>query len=342
MIKMSDIAQRVGVSRPTVSAVLNGNHRKLGIKPETAEKIKAAAAKLGYYRNEIAVAIKTGQNAVIGCITIGLNREWVARVVTGLIQNAQDKGFLIKIVNLNDSSESFDSLQRFVQQRMAGIFCCDIHPPAPMAAQFRSLCARYNMPIVAVNSSDRVGGYHLRSDDLQGAELAIRHLWKLGHRRIAHIMGDPHSMTGPLRREGFLRAMKLCGGTVPPHYLVTGTYDAQHAVIAAQKLLSRKKNLPTAIFCANDEVAAAAIRAARKIGLRVPEDLSILGYSNITLSALTDPPLTTVAQPFELMGERAAKVLLDLIHRQPKPRYTVDRLPTKLVIRESTLPPSRG
>lgn len=339
MIRMADIAKSVGVARSTVSAVLNDQHRKLGIKIETARRIRATAEKLGYFRNEMAVAVKTGQNAVIGCITVGLNREWVARVITGLLHTSQEAGYLIKIVNIDiDSPESsLDSLSRLVRQRMAGIFCCDVHPPGAMAREFRDLCARYRMPIVAINSADGIGGYHLRSDDLQGTDLAIRYLWKLGHRRIGHITGDPDSMTGQWRRQGFVRAVKRCGGTVPGSLIAVGSYDhPEVSADAARQLLDRKSNRPTAIFCANDEVAATTLHVAHGLGLQVPRDVSVVGYSNIKVSQLTSPHVTTIAQPFERMGERGAKVLLGLISRPQKPRFTVELLPTKLVIRDST------
>lgn len=340
MVRMSDIARRVGVSRATVSAVLNEHHEKLGIKPETADRIRAAAEKLGYFRNEMAVAVKTGQNAVIGCITVGLEQEWIARVATGLLETAQEAGYLIKIVNLKRSEGCLDSLRKLVRQRMAGVFCCNAHPPRLQAQEFRQLCARYNMPTVAINSSDLVGGYHLRSDDLQGTELAVAHLWKLGHRRIAHMTGDPTSMTGPFRRDGFLKAMKVRGIKVARNDLVPGSYDPALAETAALRFLQRDKKLPTAIFCANDEVAAATIRAAVSLGLRVPQDLSIVGYSNIKIAELTAPALTTIAQPFEKMGARAAEVLLHLIREKPVSKEGLELLPTKLVKRASTAKPA--
>lgn len=337
MVKMSDIAKRCGVSRATVSAVLNGHQEKLGIKPETADRVRAAAEKLGYFRNEMAVAVKTGQNAVIGCLTIGLNREWVARVVCGLLQTVQEEGYLIKIVNLDSSEASLDSLRRLVRQRMAGIFCCDVHPAGAMGRQFRELCGRYAMPIVAINSGDSVGGYQLRSNDMQGTEQAVNHLWKLGHRRIAHIAGSPDSVTARLRREGFLRAMKARGIVVPASYLVTGNYDSpEESEAAARKLFSWKGDLPTAVFCANDEVAAATLRTVNDLGLRVPESISIVGYSDIKVASLTTPPLTTVRQPFEKMGARGATVLLELIRKESGKATGVEWLPTKLIARAST------
>lgn len=336
MVRMSDIAKRVGVSRATVSAVLNDHHEKLGIKPETARRIRETAEKLGYFRNEMAVAIKTGQNAVIGCITVGLDQEWIARVLTGLLETAQEAGYLIKIVNLKNSDDCLDSLRRLVRQRMAGIFCCNAHPPRLQAKEFRQLCTRYAMPVVAINSSDLVGGYHLRSDDLQGTEQAVGHLWKLGHRQIAHITGDPTSMTGPFRRDGFLQAMSARGAKVPAAWVVAGSYDVARAEAATLRFLQRKGSLPTAIFCANDDIAATTVRAALSLGLRVPEDLSIVGYSSIKVGELTSPPLTTIAQPFEKMGSRAAEVLLHWIQEKRTPAEGLELLPTKLIVRAST------
>jgi len=336
MVRMSDIARRCGISRATVSAVLNDHHEKLGIKSETAEKVRATAEKMGYFRNEMAVAIKTGQNAVIGCITIGLSSEWIARSVTGLLQTGQDEGYLIKIVNLETSDNVLDALRRLVRQRMAGIFCCNVNVNATVGRAFRELCGRYEMPVVGGNCSESIGGGHFRSDDLQGMELAVGHLWKLGHRQIAHLTGDAESMTGPLRRDGFLQAMQRRGASVPTSWVVTGSYDPQIAEASAERLLRRSKNLPTAILCANDEVAVVTLRAARRLGLRVPQDLSVVGYSDMKSAQLADPPLTTIRQPFEKMGARGATVLLELIRKQAKKTPDVEWLPTKLVVRAST------
>lgn len=336
MIRMSDIARRCGVSRATVSAVLNDHHEKLGIKGATAEKIRATAEKMGYFRNEMAVAIKTGQNAVIGCITVDLSAEWIARAVTGLLETAQGEDYLIKIINVSSADAVSDALGKLVRQRMAGTFCVNVNVTNAVGRSFRELCERYQMPIVGVNCSESIGGQHFRSDDLQGMAQAVGHLWKLGHRRIAHLTGDLESMTGSLRREGFLRAMRERGVTSPTGLLIPSSYDVAQAEPIADRFFKQTKSLPTAIICANDEVAAVAVRAARRAGLSIPGDLSMVGYSDMKSASLADPPLTTIRQPFEKMGSRGAAILLDLIRGKAKKTTGIEWLPTKLVVRDST------
>jgi LacI family transcriptional regulator len=167
--------------------------------------------------------------------------------------------------------------------------------------------------------------------------LATEHLIALGHRRIALLGGRPDLESAKLREQGFRRAMAAAGVPVDEGLILVGGYVAQVSADAARALLDRPDR-PTAVFAANDVSAIATIAVARELGLRVPQDLSVVGFDNIPESALCTPRLTTVNQPIQVMGERAVKTLIQLI-RNEEPESTHVSLSTDLVVRESTAAP---
>jgi LacI family transcriptional regulator len=174
------------------------------------------------------------------------------------------------------------------------------------------------------------------SDNLSGAGLAVGHLLGLGHRRIAMLSGRADLQSAQLRELGYRRALEAVGLPVVEEFVVSGAFDHDVSVAAARGLLGGVGR-PSAIFAGNDLSAIAAIEVAGELGLRVPEDLSVVGFDNIPESALCSPPLTTVDQPIRVMGQRAVELLIRLVRGEPA-ESTHITLPTNLVIRQSTAP----
>jgi LacI family transcriptional regulator len=172
------------------------------------------------------------------------------------------------------------------------------------------------------------------ADSLSGARLATEHLLSLGHRRIAMLAGRPDLESAKLREQGYREAMAAAGVPVGEGSVRVGGYDAELSRSAAHELLDDPRR-PTAVFAANDVTAIATIEVALSQGLRVPEDLSVVGFDNIPESALCNPQLTTVSQPIRTMGERAVEMLIRLIREQPV-EQTHLTLATELVVRGST------
>jgi DNA-binding LacI/PurR family transcriptional regulator len=341
MVTMSDIAKHLGVSRLTVSAVLNNRVQEVGIGEETARRVREASAALGYHRNHLALAMKTGHNPVVGCLISGLGSEWTSRTLSGLLARLHEDGYLIKIENVTGPEAEEAALSRLLEQRVSGIFCCNFNPNAAFARRLEQAAKIYDTPLVSSISRHDLAAWQINSDDRNGIRQMVDYLWNLGHRRMAFIGGDEEEA---VRRTTFLEAMAERGVTVPEQRVFLSGWNDHNAEVGTAHLLSLKRGRPTAILCANDRLGAIVLKVARRMGFAVPQDLSVAGYSNSMLSEITDPALTSVTQPFEEIGKRCAEALLQLITRKKKNQRTVrrtDLVPTTLVIRDSTGPAKR-
>jgi len=339
MVTMSDIAAHLGVSRLTVSAVLNGRQQQVGVGAETSRRVLEAAAELGYHRNHLAVAMKTGINPVIGCMVSTLKSEWVSRTLSGLLQRLHEGEYLVKIEEVAGPAAENSALTRLIEQRIAGIFCCNFNPGNAFARKLESTATIYGVPIVCSLSRKDIRGSLIDSDDHLGVQLAVDHLWALGHRKMAFLGGDDHEKE---RWTGFIKAMQRHQKTVKPDRIVFTQWDLGQAETETLRLIGRTNNRPTGIICANDSIAAVAVRVARRQGLSVPDDLSVIGFSNSTICQLMDPELTSVVQPFEEIGRRCGSVLLEQLQGGGKKarRFSENKelLPTSLEVRQSTGP----
>jgi LacI family transcriptional regulator len=201
----------------------------------------------------------------------------------------------------------------------------------------------YGAPIVAIDPHTGQSGLPtVDSDNLRGGQLATAHLLGLGHRRIAMLTGRPDLESAKLRERGYREALHAAGVPVDESLIRVGAYEAEVSLEQARLLLTAP-DPPTAVFAANDVTAIATIEVATDLGLRVPADLSVVGFDNIPESALCAPPLTTIDQPIREMGERSIQLLLQLIRGEPA-EATHITLATALVVRQSTRalrPPSR-
>jgi LacI family transcriptional regulator len=204
-----------------------------------------------------------------------------------------------------------------------------------------SVDVTFGAPVVAVDHN--AGSLTLPSvdsDNFEGAVAATEYLLGLGHRRIGFLAGRSDLESGRLRKHGYRQALETAGLTVDPALIRVGEFQPESAEDAARQLLGSGER-PTAIFAANDVSALATISAAKSLGLRVPDDLSVIGFDNVPESALSDPPLTTIEQPIQQMGFDATLLLLRLIEGEEVPS-THTMLPTKLVVRGSCSPPGGG
>lgn len=340
MITMSQIAEQLGLTRQTVSAVMNNRYKPLRISEETAQRVRDEAARFGYLRNHLALAIRTKQNNVIGCLISNLPEERVSSTLSGLVSEARTRGYLVKIEDVEGDVAGRDGLTRLIEQRIAGLFCCNFHPSDEMVQFFTQTVQRYNVPAVACASNPALLAHHIASDDASGCELAVQHLWSLGHRQIAFL----GAAINKIRMDGFVSAMKRRGVSLPPAFVVDTDWNIDIGRKAVHTLLKLPKNRPTAIFCANDRLAAAAIREARRLGFRLPEDLSVVGFSGSSLCESLDPPLTSIAQPFDEMGFKCAHWLTKALTKSKSVplKPTSELVAVKLVQRESTAPAPKG
>ena len=340
MITMNDVAQRAGVSRTTVSLVFNNRRPRGGGIPEiTQQRVMSAAAFLGYRHNALARAVVHGKNLMLGFLAWDMEEEYIGRILGGALDEANAHGYTLKVLRLQNADVDRHAVERCLELRLGGVLTVNMCEESVIYLS-REM-QQQNVPVVFANNNfPQPLGTCVTSDDVQGSRLAVQHLVDLGHRRIAFIAGR-HTMDS--RQEGYREAMKEHGLEMPADYLRCGRWDAKITEQITRELLGQA-NRPTAIFCADERMAFGVQRAARSLGISLPDELSVVGFANLSFAELGDPPLTTIAQPFNEIGRVAVRHLIERItsiqddsrETSSAPREVL--LPVNLVIRESTAP----
>ncbi|GLZ31476.1 LacI family transcriptional regulator [Lentzea sp. NBRC 105346] len=324
---MEDVALRAGVSRALVSLVMRGSPKVSDLRRTAVLK---AAEELGYSPHAMARSLASRTSTVLGVMVSDLHNAFFAEVVDGIDAVAREQGFDI-IINTGGRSptrerRALDSLLSF---RPAGVAL--LSPVVPANAISK---AAEQVPIVLVARSSRVSNVDTVNDDgEQGCGLAIDHLVSLGHTRIAHLDGGEGTQAGP-RRRGYIAAMTRHGLTPQ---VVSSEYTDVAGARAIRGLIS-SDSLPTAILACNDFNAVGAISALEDAGLRVPSDVSVVGYDNTSLAALRHVSLTTIDQPRNEFGRLAAEALLQRV-RGERTEPVRHLLHPSLVVRNTTAPP---
>lgn len=348
MLRMSDIAARAGVSSSTVSFVLNDRHTAVRISEETRQRVLAAAEELGYRPNHLARAMRTGNTQMLGFMGGDLRTEQMGCMVAGALEEADRSGYTLKLLphqqHEDGSQAMLQMIRRSSQLRLMGVLA--LHMPLPLLEQLHAEAQQYHYPLVLVDTRAPIEGLaQVVSDDEGGVAQAIAHLVQLGHRRLAMIAGEEISTLTPLRTAAYKTAMQRHGLEAPEGSIVHGDYRFHEPSFqAARAVLDQAvAKRPTAIFCAGDWIALAALQCAAQLGLQVPRDLSIVGFADLSVSQFSTPPLTTIQQPFQEMGCAAVKRLLALRDdNQDDPGGDLEMLPTRLIERASTAPPLKS
>ncbi|ATW52087.1 LacI family DNA-binding transcriptional regulator [Streptomyces peucetius] len=321
-ITMSDVARHAGVSRTTVSFVLN-NRPGAGIPDETRLRILAAIDELGYRPNAGARALAAKRSEWYGLITEIVTAPFAVDVIKGAQDRAWlDRKFLLIAASEGNAAQEAAAIDKLLEQRVEGLlYATTWHRPVELPA------AAHEVPTVLVNCYDAEGKLpSVVPNEVTGGHRAARRLVDAGHERIGFINLDPHIPAAVGRREGYERALTEAGITVDESLVVSGHATADGGYAAACELLDRTDR-PTALFCGNDRMAMGAYDAIKERGLRIPEDVAVVGYDNQELiAAYLRPKLTTLALPFEAMGAKGVEMLAALAAGQPldTPWVTVD------------------
>jgi LacI family transcriptional regulator len=339
---MRKIAHELGVSQTTVSFVLNDSqHPASRISAATRRKIKEAATRAGYIQNDCARRLATGGASELAFITMEPEIEYVSGILTGLLEETGRQGYHVRLVSVGESLNFTAAVRKCIGQRPAGIISRSF--PTPLLEELFNLARGYGIPIAVVDHNTVFRkGLRIRSDVRHGARLAMDHLRSLGHRRIAHATLCPLDGYRAARWEAFREAAQAAG--LDSGTLVTGGTPEQLET-QIQAVLADRLNAPTGIMCASDLIAMLVLRAARKSGLSIPLDLSVIGTGNLLMSTYADPPLTTLEQRFILMGQTAARLLIEHIQARDTQSPQSARLVTldmHLVARQSTGPAPSG
>jgi DNA-binding LacI/PurR family transcriptional regulator len=332
--RLADIASQAGVSEATVSRVLNG---KPGVADATRQTVLTALDVLGYERPS---RLRRKSAGLIGLIVPELTNPIFPAFAQAIETALAREGYTPVLCTSTPGGVHEDEYtQMLLERSVSGIIFVSGHHADVGSdhAGYRDLTAR-GLPIVLVNGyTDDIEAPFVSTDDHASSELAVAHLAALGHRRIGLAIGPERFVPAIRKIAGFRQAMAGLGLADVEPFIERSLFSVEGGQAAAVRLLERGC---TAIVCGSDLMALGAIRAARAAGLRVPQDVSVVGYDDSPLVAFTDPPLTTVRQPVQSMGETAVRALMDEIAGRPAPRAEYVFRP-ELVVRGSTGPAPR-
>lgn len=338
-VTLRDLARQVGVHPSTVSRVLSGDPAAR-LSQATRARILHLAAATGYRPNRLARSLKIQRTHILGMLIPDITNPFFSGLLRAVEDAAGAAGYNVILCNTDDSGARFEQhLRVLVEGHLDGLLIATARRSDPPIDGLRAR----GMPYVLVNRRrDDPDDSWVVSDDRHGVRLAVAHLASLGHRRIAHIAGVAGISTAAARQAAFREAMAEHGLPVDERLVVGdgGFTEAAGERGMARLLTVLAARRPTALFAANDLAALGAIAAARAAGLRVPEDLSVVGYNDIPLARQIEPRLTTVRVPLYEMGRLAAETLIRRLGGRPgpdeKPEHVV--LPVELVVRGSTAP----
>jgi DNA-binding LacI/PurR family transcriptional regulator len=328
---IAKVAELAGVSAATVSRALRGLPH---VSEETRARVVEAARTLSYSASPSAASLRSGRTRTIGIVVPHVDRWFFGKVVSGADPVLRAAGLDVLLYHLGDDlgrHRFFTELP--LRRRVDGVLVLSLTPGPEEVDRLRSL----DVPVVLVGVEDATFPT-VGIDDVDGAARAVRYLVHLGHRDIGLVSGGRdvpmRFLTPVLRRRGYLDVLRASGLEAPDDLEADGAFTVAGGERAMSQLLGARRR-PTAVFCESDEMAFGALRALRKAGLRVPEDVSVVGFDDHDLAEALD--LTTVAQPIPDQGRLAAQLLLARLAGDPQ-RPAAPVLPTRLVIRGSTAP----
>jgi len=344
-MKSEEIARIAGVSRSTVSRVIN-NYPNVPAK--TREKVMKVIREYHYEPNQSARVLAGKRTNTIGLFLFSIfdpntpyrvfGNSYFSPFVDAFVDIGNSMGYYMLVHTIYKPEESWRIRQTFLQKRIDGgiIICTDRSP------EIESILSDFPHPAVImdydpagiekiVHPMARIGIVNF--DDEKGISSAVDYLVSLGHRRIGMIMGRQTSYSGHRRYECFVKRLEYHGLAMNDRYLIRGDFTWDSVVPGIEKMID-SNSLPTAIVSSNDAMALAAMETFRRRGIRIPEDISVTGYDDIPASAVVDPPLTTIRIPFFDMARKSMDMLSELIESD-KPRFMVYYADVELVVRES-------
>ena len=328
---INEIARLAGVSKKTVSRIINDSPL---VREETREKVKALMLEVGYSPDPMARALAFRRSFLIGMVYDNPNAEYIVNMQNGALDSLRGTGFEL-VVHPCDSKHAdyIEGVKRFAQQqKLHGVFLVPrVSEDQALVDMLKDIGCRYvRIAAISLDEPERM----ITSNDRQGAIEVANYLESLGHRHIGLVTGPRRYLSTRERSAGFLEALADRHLELPPEHIVEGGYTFESGVSCAEQLLALTPR-PTAIFALNDEMAAGVYKAAYRLGLSVPEDLSVVGFDDSPIASRMWPSLTTVRLPIRDMGLQAAGMLLaDSAHPRQAPLIR-----PHLTKRESCQPP---
>ncbi|SDY04179.1 LacI family transcriptional regulator [Evansella caseinilytica] len=334
MVTIYDIAKKTGFSITTVSRALNNYS---DVSEKTKKLILQAVDEMGYYPNSIARTLTTKKSWTIGVIFVedlgvGIMHPFFSAVIESFKKYVEKFGYDIIFLSRNVGGEEKSYIDHALHRGVDGVIIVCSHDDDP---EVKKLIESPLQTVVIDLYSNKTSVVY--SDNVNGSELAVQYLHSLGHRKIAHIYGHQKTMAGVERLKGFLSVVEKLQLNIPDSYIKDGSFFSVDGGMQAMSELLELGDPPTAVFAAGDAMAIGAMKAVEAAGLRVPEDVSIVGFDDIELAQYVTPALTTIRQNTDLIGQSAAEVLLKQINNKNKV-FSAVTIPVELMVRESARP----
>ena len=327
------IAKVAGVSRSTVSRVLTN---KSNVKKDTKLRVQEVMRELNYHPSIMARGLATGKLNIVALIVSDIRNPFYSELVWSINDHLRQKGYLMTLYNSSQNTGENDRhLQSLFDYGFSGIIIAD----ARNEASFTEHLGQSNCPIVLVNRELTLASgtsYDTVSvDNRQGGYLATMHLLKLGHRKISMLRGPKISTTSQARYEGYLQALSEYGLTPEPRHVYAGTLNMESGHEFARKIIAGSENPPSAVFVGGDLTSFGVIDECMKLGISIPQDLSIVGFDDVPMSQTRMIDLTTISHPYDIMGQLVAERIINRINGDNSPILKTVLMPT-LKIRGST------
>ena len=333
MTTIRDIANLAGVSIATVSRALTKPEL---VKPATIALVRAAVEKANYRPNAVASSLRRQRSNNIIVVVPNIHNPFFSSVIQGIENVAHDNGFKILLGETQDDQHRLDLYADMLSTKSAdGLILLGSLLPSIVN---RALAGQLPIPIPLVLACERFDGLTCPSvqiDNVAASELATSHLVAQGHKRVATITGPLHNLLGRDRLDGFRNALRRGKLKAPKAMIVEGDFSIASGYRGMLRLLALEDR-PTGVFCASDEMALGALKAIAEAGLRVPQDVALVGFDDIRFAAYSMPSLTTIAQPSLEIGESAMRLMLNLlVHPVAAAEHII--LSHQLIVRDSSV-----
>ena len=330
--RIHDVARVAGVSTATVSRALSNPDL---LSKETREVVKDAIRETGYRVNHTARNLRKQRTGAVMILVPNLGNPFFSQILAGLSEVLSNKEYSVLIMDTSERRQKGKLLDYFQDAQVDGIVSLDGNLSEEELARIAEGPAGAGI----VFACEWVAGApypSVRSNNLEGARLAVQHLYELGHRDIAHITGPEGNVLTQARRDGMIAERQRLGLSMQDDWVIRGDFSLQSGYAAAAQIANMKRR-PTAVFCASDQVAFGLVSGLKQAGLSVPNDISVVGFDDIELAEFFDPALTTIRQDRHALGVSAANLLIDRIAQPVKATdATVEHVNVSLVVRESS------
>jgi DNA-binding LacI/PurR family transcriptional regulator len=333
-VRLKDIADKLNVSISTVSYALNGGARQ--VPEEVRLRVEQTARELGYRPNRLARSLAAGRTMTLGVVPVATTPgmtlvPFFQSCFNGIVNELEHRQYDVLLYTHLTQASPDRQADTLLDGRVDGIIFLAPVKDSPIVPRVVASGLPHSVVFGTVGDSTPC----INADNEGGIRAAVEHVAGLGHRQIAHIHGDLSMLDGSQRLDSFRESTARLGIEVRPKWIVDGAFTPTKGYEAARMVLAGRER-PSAIVCANDEMAVGVYRAASELGVRIPEDLSVTGFDDVAAAQILLPNLTTLAQPMEEMGAAAARAVLDSIGGKPAESK---RFETKLVVRDSTAAP---